>query len=137
MLSYTPEDTVRKYFEDDETLSPEQINAIHTAWNTTTSIINTVNPQDTTEARLDALYVAQRISDKIVDYIDGATSDDTIYNTIYDRKRYLMQARIAYENAQVDLVAACIAQAALDGADPMETQVENKEFVARLFQPQN
>lgn len=35
MLSYTPEDTVRKYFDDDETLSPEQINAIHTAWNTT------------------------------------------------------------------------------------------------------
>lgn len=37
----------------------------------------------------------------------------------------------------MDLVAACIAQAALDGADPMKTQVENKEFIARLFQPQN
>lgn len=133
MLSYTPKDTVRKYFEDDETLSPEQINAIYTAWNTTTSIINAVNPQDTTEKRLDALYVAQRISDKIVDYIDETTSSDTIYN----HKKRLMEARIAYENAQMDLVAACIAQAALDGADPMETQVENKEFVARLFQPQN
>lgn len=133
MLSYTPEDTIRKYFDDDETLSPEQINAIHTAWNTTITIINAVNPQDTTEARLDALYVAQRISDKIVDYIDDTTSSDTIY----DRKKRLMEARIAYENAQMDLVAACIAQAALDSADPMETQVENKEFVARLFQPQN
>lgn len=81
--------------------------------------------------------MAQRISDKIVDYIDDTTSSDAIYNTIYDRKRYLTQARIAYENAQMDLVAACIAQAALDGADPMETQVENKEFIARLFQPQN
>lgn len=49
MLSYTPEDTVRKYFDDDETLSPEQINAIHTAWNTTITIINAVNPQDTTD----------------------------------------------------------------------------------------
>lgn len=81
--------------------------------------------------------MAQRISDKIVDCIDETTSPDTIYNTIYDRKRYLTQARIAYENVQINLVAACIAQAALDGADPMETQVENKEFVARLFQPQN
>lgn len=124
MLSYTSEDEIRKYFDTDETLSPEQIDAVRTAWNTTITIINAVNPQDTTEARLDALYVAQRISDKIVDYID-------------DRKRYLTQARIAYENAQMDLVAACIAQAALDGADPMETQVENKEFIARLFQPQN
>lgn len=133
MLSYTSEDEIRKYFDTDETLSPEQIDAVRTAWNTTITIINAVNPQDTTEARLDALYVAQRISDKIVDYIDDTTSPDTIY----DRKRYLTQARIAYENAQMDLVAACIAQAALDGADPMETQVENKEFVARLFQPQN
>ena len=133
MLSYTSEDTIRKYFDADETLSPEQIDAVRTAWNTTITIINAVNPQDTTEARLDALYVAQRISDKIVDYIDDTTSPDTIY----DRKRYLTQTRIAYENAQMDLVAACIAQAALDGADPMETQVENKEFVARLFQPQN
>lgn len=133
MLSYTSEDEIRKYFDTDETLSPEQIDAVRTAWNTTTTIINAVNPQDTTEARLDALYVAQRISDKIVDYIDDTTSPDTIY----DRKRYLTQARIAYENAQMDLVAACIAQAALDGADPMETQVENKEFIARLFQPQN
>lgn len=133
MLSYTSEDEIRKYFDTDETLSPKQIDAVRTAWNTTITIINAVNPQDTTEARLDALYVAQRISDKIVDYIDDTTSPDTIY----DRKRYLTQARIAYENAQMDLVAACIAQAALDGADPMETQVENKEFVARLFQPQN
>lgn len=133
MLSYTSEDAIRKYFEADETLSPEQINAIYTAWNTTTSIINAVNPQDTTEKRLDALYVAQRISDKIVDYIDETTSDETIY----DRKKRLMETRIAYENAQMDFVAACIAQAALDGADPMETQVENKEFIARLFQPQN
>lgn len=133
MLSYTSEDEIRKYFDTDETLSPEQIDAVRTAWNTTITIINAVNPQDTTEARLDALYVAQRISDKIVDYIDETTSPDTIY----DRKRYLTQARIAYENAQMDLVAACIAQAALDGADPMETQVENKEFIARLFQPQN
>ena len=133
MLSYTSEDEIRKYFDTDETLSPEQIDAIRTAWNTTITIINAVNPQDTTEARLDALYVAQRISDKIVDYIEDTTSPDTIY----DRKRYLTQARIAYENAQMDLVAACIAQAALDGADPMETQVENKEFIARLFQPQN
>lgn len=133
MLSYTSEDEIRKYFDTDETLSPEQIDAVRTAWNTTITIINAVNPQDTTEARLDALYVAQRISDKIVDYIDDTTSPDTIY----DRKRYLTQARIAYENAQMDLVAACIAQAALDGADPMETQVENKEFIARLFQPQN
>lgn len=133
MLNYTSEDEIRKYFDTDETLSPEQIDAVRTAWNTTITIINAVNPQDTTEARLDALYVAQRISDKIVDYIDDATSSDTIY----DRKRYLTQARIAYENAQMDLVAACIAQAALDGADPMETQVENKEFIARLFQPQN
>lgn len=133
MLSYTSEDEIRKYFDTDETLSLEQIDAVRTAWNTTISIINAVNPQDTTEARLDALYVAQRISDKIVDYIEDTTSSDTIY----DRKRYLTQARIAYENAQMDLVAACIAQAALDGADPMETQVENKEFVARLFQPQN
>lgn len=133
MLSYTSEDEIRKYFDTDETLSPEQIDAVRTAWNTTITIINAVNPQDTTEARLDALYVAQRISDKIVDYIDDTTSHDTIY----DRKRYLTQARIAYENAQMDLVAACIAQAALDGADPMETQVENKEFIARLFQPQN
>lgn len=137
MLSYTSEDEIRKYFDADETLSPEQIDAVRTAWNTTITIINAVNPQDTTEARLDALYVAQRISDKIVDYIDDTTSPETIYNTIYDRKRYLTQARIAYENAQMDLVAACIAQAALDGADPMETQVENKEFIARLFQPQN
>lgn len=129
MLSYTSEDEIRKYFDTDETLSPEQIDAVRTAWNTTITIINAVNPQDTTEARLDALYVAQRISDKIVDYIDDTTSPDTIY----DRKRYLTQARIAYENAQMDLVAACIAQAALDGADPIETQVENKEFVARLF----
>lgn len=133
MLSYTSEDEIRKYFDADETLSPEQIDAVRTAWNTTITIINAVNPQDTTEARLDALYVAQRISDKIVDYIDETTSPDTIY----DRKRYLTQARIAYENSQMDLVAACIAQAALDGADPMETQVENKDFVARLFQPQN
>ena len=133
MLSYTSEDEIRKYFDTDETLSPEQIDAVRTAWNTTITIINAVNPQDTTEARLDALYVAQRISNKIVDYIDETTSPDTIY----DRKRYLTQARIAYENAQMDLVAACIAQAALDGADPMETQVENKEFIARLFQPQN
>lgn len=133
MLSYTSEDEIRKYFDADETLSPEQIDAVRTAWNTTITIINAVNPQDTTEARLDALYVAQRISDKIVDYIDETTSSDTIY----DRKRYLTQARIAYENAQMDLVAACIAQAALDGADPRETQVENKEFIARLFQPQN
>lgn len=133
MLSYTSEDEIRRYFEDDETLSPEQIDAVRTAWNTTITIINAVNPQDTTEARLDTLYVAQRISDKIVDYIDETTLPDTIY----DRKRYLTQARIAYENAQIDLVAACIAQAALDGADPMETQVENKEFIARLFQPQN
>lgn len=133
MLSYTSEDEIRKYFDTDETLSPEQIDAVRTAWNTTITIINAVNPQDTTEARLDALYVAQRISDKIVDYIDETTSPDTIY----DRKRYLTQARIAYENAQMDLVAACIAQAALDGADPMETQVESKEFIARLFQPQN
>lgn len=130
MLDYTPEDVVRRRFNE---LPSEQINAITTAWNTTITIINAVNPQDTTEARLDALYVAQRISDKIVDYIDGTTSSDTIY----DRKKALMQARIAYENAQMDLVAACIAQAALDGADPMETQVENKEFIARLFQPQN
>lgn len=130
MLDYTPEDVVRRRFNE---LPSEQINAITTAWNTTITIINAVNPQDTTEARLDALYVAQRISDKIVDYIDETTSPDTIY----DRKRYLTQARIAYENAQMDLVAACIAQAALDGADPMETQVENKEFIARLFQPQN
>lgn len=133
MLSYTSEDEIRKYFDTDETLSPEQIDAVRTAWNTTITIINAVNPQDTTEARLDALYVAQRISEKIVDYIDDTTSPDTIY----DRKRYLTQARIAYENAQMDFVAACIAQAALDGADPMETQVENKEFIARLFQPQN
>ena len=133
MFNYTSEEEIRKYFDTDETLSPEQIDAVRTAWNTTITIINAVNPQDTTEARLDALYVAQRISDKIVDYIDETTSPDTIY----DRKRYLTQARIAYENAQMDLVAACIAQAALDGADPMETQVENKEFVARLFQPQN
>ena len=133
MLSYTSEDEIRKYFDTDETLSPEQIDAVRTAWNTTITIINAVNPQDTTEARLDALYVAQRISDKIVDYIDETTSPDTIY----DRKRYLTQARIAYENAQMDLVAACIAQAALNGANPMETQVENKEFIARLFQPQN
>lgn len=133
MLSYTSEDEIRKYFDTDETLSPEQIDAVRTAWNTTITIINAVNPQDTIEARLDALYVAQCISDKIVDYIDDTTSSDTIY----DRKRYLTQARIAYENAQMDLVAACIAQAALDGADPMETQVENKEFIARLFQPQN
>lgn len=62
-------------------------------------------------------------------YIDGTTSSETIY----DRKKALTQARIAYENAQMDLVAACIAQAALDGVSPMETQVENKEFVARLF----
>ena len=120
MLSYTSEDEIRKYFDTDETLSPEQIDAVRTAWNTTITIINAVNPQDTTEARLDALYVAQRISDKIVDYIDDTTSPDTIY----DRKRYLTQARIAYENAQMDLVAACIAQAALDGADPIETQVD-------------
>ena len=133
MFNYTSEEEIRKYFDTDETLSPEQIDAVRTAWNTTITIINAVNPQDTTEARLDALYVAQRISDKIVDYIDETTSPDTIY----DRKRYLTQARIAYENAQMDLIAACIAQAALDGADPMETQVENKEFVARLFQPQN
>lgn len=77
--------------------------------------------------------MAQCISDRIEHYIDGTTSGDTIY----DRKKALMEARIAYENAQINLVAACIAQAALDGADPMETQVENKEFVARLFQPQN
>lgn len=129
MLSYTSEDEIRKYFDTDETLSPEQIDAVRTAWNTTITIINAVNPQDTTEARLDALYVAQRISDKIVDYIDGTTSSDTIY----DRKKRLMEARVEYENAQTDLVAACIAQATLDGADPMETQAENKEFVARLF----
>lgn len=133
MLSYTSEDEILKYFDDDETLSPEQINAIHTAWNTTITIINAVNPQDTTEARIDALYMAQHISDEIVHYIDGTTSSDTIY----DRKKHLMEARIAYENAQINLVAACIAQAALDGADPMETQVENKEFIAHLFQPQN
>ena len=133
MLSYTSEDEIRKYFDTDETLSPEQIDAVRTAWNTTITIINAVNPQDTTEARLDTLYVAQRISDKIVDYIDETISPDTIY----DRKKHLIEARIAYENAQINLVAACIAQAALDGADPMETQVENKEFVARLFQPQN
>lgn len=90
MLSYTSEDEIRKYFDTDETLSPEQIDAVRTAWNTTTTIINAVNPQDTTEARLDALYVAQRISDKIVDYIDETTSSDTIHNTIYDRKRYPM-----------------------------------------------
>ena len=130
MLSYTPEDTVRRYFSTDENLSPEQIDAITTAWNTTVSIINAVNPQDTTEARIDALYMAQHISDEIVRYIDGTTSGFAIY----DRKKALMEARIAYENAQMDLVAASIAQAALDGADPMETQVENKEFVARLFQ---
>lgn len=130
MLDYTPEDVVRRRFNE---LPSEQINAITTAWNTTTTIINAVNPQDTTEARLDALYVAQRISDKIVDYIDETTSSETIY----DRKKALMEAHIAYENAQMDLVAACIAQAALDGADPMETQAENKEFIARLFQPQN
>lgn len=137
MLDYIQEDTIREQFGDHDTLSPEQINAIHTAWNTTISIINDVNPQTTIEEHLDALYVARRISDEIVDYIDETTSDDTIYNTIYDRKRYLMQARIAYENAQIDLVAACIAQAALDGADPRETQVENKEFVARLFGDRN
>lgn len=130
MLDYTPEDVVRRRFNE---LPSEQTNAITTAWNTTITIINAVNPQDTTEARIDALYVAQRISDKIVNYIDETTSSDTIY----DRKKRLMEARIAYENAQMDLVAACIAQAALDGADPMETQVENKEFIARLFQPQN
>ena len=129
MLSYTSEDEIRKYFDTDETLSPEQIDAVRTAWNTTITIINAVNPQDTTEARLDALYVAQHISDKIVDYIDGTTSSETIY----DRKKALMQARIAYENAQMDLVAACIAQAALDGVHPLETQAENKKFVARLF----
>ena len=133
MLSYTSEGEIRKYFDTDETLSPEQIDAVRTAWNTTITIINAVNPQDTSEKRLDALYIAQRISDEIVRYIDGTTSGETIY----DRKKALMHARIAYENAQTDLIAACIAQAALDGADPMETQVENKEFVARLFQPQN
>lgn len=126
MLSYTPDDVVRRRFNE---LPPEQIDAIETAWGTTISIINDVNPQDTTEKRLDALYIAQRISDEIVHYIDGTTSGETIY----DRKKRLMEARIAYENAQMDLVAACIAQAALDGANPMETQVENKEFVARLF----
>ena len=31
MLSYTSEDTIRKYFGTDETLSPEQIDAIRTA----------------------------------------------------------------------------------------------------------
>lgn len=126
MLDYTPEDVVRRRFNK---LPSEQINAITTAWNTTISIINDVNPQDTAEKRLDALYVAQCISDRIEHYIDGTTSGETIY----DRKKALMEARIAYENAQMDLVAACIAQAALDGADPMETQVENKEFIARLF----
>lgn len=133
MLSYTSEGEIRKYFDTDETLSPEQIDAVRTAWDTTITIINQVNPQDTSEKRLDALYIAQQISDEIVRYIDGTTSSETIY----DRKKALMYARIAYENAQMDLVAACIAQAALDGADPMETQVENKEFIARLFQPQN
>lgn len=132
MLNYIPEDTIRRRLSTSN-LSPEQINAITTAWNTTISIINNVNPQDTTEKRLDALYMAQCISDRIERYIDGTTSGETIY----DRKKRLMGAHIAYENAQMDLVAACIAQAALDGADPMETQVENKEFIARLFQPQN
>lgn len=46
MLSYTSEDEIRKYFDTDETLSPEQIDAVRTAWNTTISIINDVNPQD-------------------------------------------------------------------------------------------
>ena len=132
MLNYTPEDTIRRRLSASN-LSPEQINAITTAWNTTISIINDVNPQDTTEKRLNALYMAQCISDRIERYIDGTTSGETIY----DRKKRLMEAHIAYENAQMDLVAACIAQAALDGADPMETQIENKEFIARLFQPQN
>lgn len=126
MLTYTPDDVVRRRFDE---LSPEQIDAIGTAWNTTVSIINQVNPQDTSEKRLDALYVAQRISDEIVQYIDGTTSSDTIY----DRKKALMEARIAYENAQMDLVAACIAQAALDGVHPLETQRVNKDAVARLF----
>lgn len=126
MLSYTPDDVVRRRFDE---LSPEQIDAITTAWNTTISIINDVNPQDTSEKRLDALYVAQCISDRIEHYIDGTTSSETIY----DRKKRLMEAHIAYENAQMDLVAACIAQAALDGVHPLETQAENKEFVARLF----
>ena len=128
MLSYTPKDVVRRRLNANK-LSPEQIDAIGTAWNTTISIINEVNPQDTSEKRLDALYIAQCISDRIEHYIDGTTSSDTIY----DRKKALMQARIAYENAQMDLVAACIAQAALDGVHPLETQAENKKFVARLF----
>ena len=126
MLDYTPDDVVRRRFNE---LSPEQIDAIKTAWATTISIINQVNPQDTSEKRLDALYIAQRISDEIVAYIDGTTSSETIY----DRKKRLMHARIEYENAQTDLVAACIAQAALDGADPRQTQWENKDFVARMF----
>ena len=128
MLSYTPKDVVRRRLNANK-LSPEQIDAIGTAWNTTISIINEVNPQDTSEKRLDALYIAQCISDRIEHYIDGTTSSETIY----DRKKALMQARIAYENAQMDLVAACIAQAALDGVHPLETQAENKKFVARLF----
>lgn len=128
MLNYTPEDTIRRRLSASK-LSPEQINAITTAWNTTISIINDVNPQDTTEKRLDALYVAQCISDRIEHYIDGTTSNETIY----DRKKRLMEAHIAYENAQMDLVAACIAQAALDGVHPLETQRVNKDAVARLF----
>lgn len=49
MLDYTSEDEIRKYFDTDETLSPEQIDAVRTAWNATITIINAVNPQDTTE----------------------------------------------------------------------------------------
>lgn len=45
MLSYTSEDAIRKYFDTDKTLSPEQIDAVRTAWNTTITIINAVNPQ--------------------------------------------------------------------------------------------
>lgn len=39
MLSYTSEDEIRKYFDTDEALSPEQIDAVRTAWNTTITII--------------------------------------------------------------------------------------------------
>lgn len=39
MLSYTSKDAIRKYFDADETLSPEQIDAVRTAWNTTITII--------------------------------------------------------------------------------------------------
>lgn len=133
MLKYISDSTINRYFAITETLTPEQIDAIKTAWNTTINIINAVNRQDTAEERINAIYVAQHISDEITRYIDGTTSE----GTIYDRKKALMQARIAYENAQMNLVAACIAQATLDGVDFRETHVENKEFVARLFQPQN